>query len=267
MGWKNIVAQRAQKLKPNKLNAQQNNKEDKSDREIEELKQQVSDLKHKELLIDSLLHELRSINGDLKDCLDAINFDDNKDIIPIWAQANLLSIRMKMYDFDINPLLFAGAEKYDIPIFKRVEKVYKCLDNLHFSKNISIKLEGNTWLRYEANDIIEIAFYIIIHNAIKYAPEHSEITIRFIETGNTVKVVFSNFCELPDESELQKLTQRGYRGANAINGKTKGSGIGLYTMSKICNALGIVYLFDIQKDTARQNYGKFNVTLIFTDCR
>lgn len=173
------------------------------------------------MLIDSLLHELRSINGDLKDCLDTINFDDNKDRISIWAQANLLLIRMEMYDFDINPLLFAGAEKYAIPILKRVEKVYKCLDNLHYSKNISIKLKGNTWLKYKANDIIEIAFYIIIHNAIKYAPEHTEITITFIETRNTVKVVFSNYAELPEDSEIPNLTHRGYRELNAINYKNR----------------------------------------------
>lgn len=233
---------------------------------IEELNDRISVLEHKEILIDSLLHELRSINGDLKDCLDAINFDNNKTVIPVWAQANLLSIRMQMYDFEINPNLFLQSEKYKIPIYKRIEKVYKCLDNLHFRKNVSIKLNGNTWLSFYSIDIIEIAFYIIIHNAIKYAPAQSDVNITFYEIGDNIKVVFSNTGFLPDKEEIEKLTERGYRGSNARNGKTVGSGIGLFTMSKICKELDIEYRIDTIIQSPSTNYGLFNVTLIFRNC-
>lgn len=229
---------------------------------------QLQLLKNKEILIDSLLHELRTINGNLKDCLDLIDFRKvERNIVDIWAQANLLSIRMQMYDFEVNPEVLAGSGKYDIPIYRRVEKIYKCLDNAHFKKNIKIELKGNCHQTYNASDILEIAFYIIIHNAIKYAPEKSSIIIEFIETGNTVQVTFSNQAILPTKEEQPRLTERGYRGTNAQRGNVPGSGIGLNTLQKICAYQGVLLNIDTIVTPPYEDIGIFRVILTFTACK
>lgn len=222
-------------------------------------------LKNKENLMDSLLHELRRINGNLKDKLDSIDFEEDDRIIDIWAQSNLLSIRMQMYDFEANPQLFSQIGKYDIPIYRRIHKVKKCLNAELGKRNLDLNLVGTSHNQFEASDILEIAFYILIQNAIKYAVDDSVIEIIFNECGNQTTVTFRNKAELPRKDEVNDLVKRGYRGSNA-EGKKEGSGIGLHTFYLICTYLGIRYNIIIGEEQSDENIGHFQVVMIFEDC-
>lgn len=233
---------------------------------ISTLENEIRGLKDKEKAIDSLLHEVRQINGELKRNIDMIDFEGlSSEYMRIWAQANLLSIRLKTYDLEISPDKILESEKYKIPLYRRIHKIYRCLDAAHFERNVFIRLNGNSYLSYEANDIIEIAFFIIIENAIKYAIEGSTINIDFTQKGFTQNISFRNECILPDRDEISKLVDRGYRGNNAV-GKTGGNGIGLYTLDRICRNQNISLEFRTNKRKA-DNTGEFQVLMTFKNCK
>ena len=78
---------------------------------------------------------------------------------------------------------------------------------------------------------------------------------------------FSNEAYLPSDEELEKLTLRGYRGANAAMAKCEGSGIGLYTLAKICSSQDIILQISTEKYSEQvEDYGIFHLTLTFTNC-
>ncbi len=240
-------------------------------REIKKMKEEISEqnatiqaMSAREAAIDDLLHDARKVNRELKFCVDSLDFEEHSSLEEIWAQSNLLSIIFKMYDVQVNTENTFTADKYYIPLYKRIEKVYKCLDRSHFSKGVSIKLNGSSYMEFLATDLIEVAFYTIIENAIKYAPEKSEINIDFYESKDTQNIVFRNLAILPPREELSKLTQRGYRGSNGVREKS-GSGLGLHTFQTICDNLGIKFYF--ATSPKEDKMGEFKVTMQFKGCR
>lgn len=92
------------------------------------LHQREQEFAIKEKLIDNLLHDTRQINSNLVDSIDRIDFENaSPNILRIWAQANLLSIRQRLYDFEINPDMLEKVDKLNFPVHKRFSKVFKCL--------------------------------------------------------------------------------------------------------------------------------------------
>ncbi len=222
----------------------------------------------KEKRLDNLLHELRHINGGLKDSINMIDFDDYPNLRDIWAQANLLSIRMLMYDYEVNPSILTTTRKSAVPIYKRVDKVAKCFKHHHCYKKTPIILTGETYLSFLATDILEIGFYIILHNAVKYADPGTIITIEFIEdigVNSTLIVKFTNIGHLPTDTELPHLFDRGYRGVNATG--VNGTGIGLFSLKNICDNSDVTVDIALCRDRNNENKGQFIVSLLFENCR
>lgn len=76
----------------------------------------------------------------------------------------------------------------------------------------------------------------ILDNAVKYAPEGTEITISACAYEMFVRIDVKDFgCGIPEE-ELTHIWKRFYRGKNAEN--QSGVGIGLYLTANILNAEG-----------------------------
>lgn len=108
------------------------------------------------------------------------------------------------------------------------------------SKRLKVRLEGNSYKTYRSSSILEIALFIIIDNAVKYALEGTEIIIKFKEDGNKLRVSFYNYGIRPELKELQHLTERGVRSQKIIDSnKFEGRGIGLYLLKLICENLDI----------------------------
>lgn len=230
---------------------------------IETFEKGRSTLTQKENSIDNLLHEIRIINRDLKLSLDSMDFENMPDeILNIWAQSNLLSIRIRSYEFESNPNSIGNLSMFEIPIFKRIDKVSRCIRAARRDKKTHIYLSGESYHTFRTNDIIEIAFYIILENAVKYAEEGTDISINFTTQRNDLLVTFQNKGLIPDNSELKNLRTRGYRGSNSTN--VTGNGIGLYTLQNICSALEIDLGVSCKNDNSEiANHGTFQIQLTF----
>lgn len=242
-----------------------------------DIENQVNIISKEKELLENTLHEIRKLNNELKSCIESFSVETENLIAQghnistlttdIYSISNLLSIRFDSYDFEVNPTLNANAIKTNIPIYRRIEKVYKCLQRRIRNKLLRLHMQGNSYNYYYASNILEIGFFIIIDNAIKYSPESEEIRIKFTEVEDNLKISFINFGIRPDESELSKLTQRGYRCKKIQNINIyDGRGIGLYLLKCICDYCNVSLSFKIGNENKYidgYRYSPFIVELEF----
>lgn len=211
---------------------------------------------------DQLYKEIRALKGDYEEMKEIINISKN-----IEANTNLLSIRMDAYDMMSNPGRFANDMIVETPIYRKVEKVYKCLHAKRKEKNLNISLKGKTEMTFKLNSMIELAFFIIIENAIKYSPDSGEISVDFLEGYNCLTVRFKNWGICPKAEELPFLYDRGFRAEKIINTTSiEGSGLGLFLLKEICTDNGVdvkIVVGDERFSQKGYNYKPFIVTLIF----
>lgn len=234
-----------------------------------------AEIGERQTLLEDTLHEVRNINKQLKSSYELLaeKIDsDNKfvaDIVQtLYGNTNLLTIRLDFYDYMVNPQILLSAGKIDIPIFKKFEKVYKCLYNDRISKNINVILENKSYGLFSSTKIIEIAFFIILENAIKYSPENETIRVVFDEDKKMSRLVVrvENWGPYVDPDEQSRLFERGYRGRNAIRAtNSKGHGIGLHLLKQICesNNIGLNISTGKQRFINQEKYAQFCVRLIF----
>lgn len=234
-------------------------------------------------MLDDTLHEIRKINnqikGNVRDLEKVIDnrefYDENTDrhihnaLKTIEGNSTLLSIRMDAYDILFN--LASASKELDIMlgVYSKVEKIYKCLYPSRKEKRLDIILNGGSTKEFRLRNSMELAFFIIIENAIKYSPEGQVIDITFSDSQNGLDVEFCNWAICPEEDELSRLTERGYR-AKAVASKKSyvGSGLGLYLLKQICQTNNVEYHFEVDEETKFISgiiYNKFVVTLSFTD--
>ena len=232
-------------------------------------------------LIDDTLHEIRKINNqinggilNLSKSIDEILIDDaefdrhiHNTLKTLDGNSTLLSTRMDAYDIMFNPTSVNRELDYMMSVFGKIEKVYKCLYTSKKAKNIEIHLNGRSEEKYRLRNSMELAFFIVIENAIKYSPEGESIDIDFSEDNDKLDVTFRNWAVCPQDEEMNHLTERGFRSKSVVNkGYYEGSGLGLYLLKQICQANDVIFEFDKRADSINiggVEYHQFIVTLSF----
>lgn len=231
-------------------------------------------------LLDDTIHEIRKINNQIKATslnltrqINSLVFD-NPDIErsitntlkTLDANASLLSIRMNAYNLLLNPSSTDGELMTTMGVYSKIEKVYKCLYASRNAKRLNVILRGKTERVCRLRDSIELAFFIIIENAIKYSPDGEDISIIFAENDDFLKVDFINFAICPKTNELNHLKERGFRSEYARKSHIAGSGLGLFLFNNICSANNVKYEINILDDIRVINdkkYSSFKVLMYF----
>jgi signal transduction histidine kinase len=241
------------------------------------VKERENKLKYRSDLFDDTIHEInkiyKQIEGNtsrLKEAFESLRFDDyylNNTLKTLEGNVSLLSIRLELHRYLMNPSLTESDQPGRFVIYKKVEKIYKCLYEEKAKKSLNIDLKGSNERSFRLKNTIELAIFIIIENAIKYSPENETITINFSENTNGLIVTFKNWAICPTDDEMQKLTERGYR-SSIIRQKTNinGSGLGLYLLKQLCQSNNVE--FNISKGNELKmisgvKYNPFIVTLTF----
>ena len=247
-----------------------------------ELEKRRNDLDNDRKLVEDTIHEFRKINNQIKRSAyrlsrviesisvsdESLSSDIENTMRTLSANASLLSIRMDSYDMVVNPSSLSEEMEAPLCVYSKVEKVYKCLYSTRVDKGVNINLEGKSTLKFQLKSTIEIAFFIILENAIKYSPRGEEIKVTFTEKNRQLIVVFKNYGIAPSDSELPRLTERGYRALEIVRDTNiRGSGLGLYLLDQICWANKVAY--SIKKGTETktiggQEYSPFIVALVFS---
>lgn len=244
----------------------------------EDIRDKYKDIAEQQKLLDDTIHEIRKINNQLKASSEELNehllkklLEDNiiEDIrLNIFANCDLLSKRLNAYDLLTQNGL--GNDTYEnIHIYKKFEKIYKCLYALRNDKKIGIDLKGTSISYVRARSSLELAIFILIENAFKYSPPEKRVLVHFEETRTRLIVKVQNWGLRIPEEEKGKLVIRGYRGDTVRrHGQTEGSGLGLYLFDKICQDNKVAYQILIGNDQKNLDgwiYKPFIVQLTFTN--
>ena len=243
----------------------------------ENLEEQSIKLQQERTLFEDTIHEIRKINNQLKQSSDSLsqwmleqNITDkyiNDVQSNIYANSDLLSKRLNAFDILMNPDNKANEMEVDFPVYKKMEKVYKCLYALRHNKNLNVILSGESRKYVKAKDIVELALFIVVENAFKYSPNDKEVSITFKETAHKLEVRIQNWGLRVNEDELKLIVQRGYRGEQALAyNAVPGTGLGLYVFNKICKDNNIDYKIIIGNDSQAISgwiYKPFIVQLVF----
>lgn len=196
---------------------------------------------------------------------DAIKKLDD-DLTTIYVTSQLIDKYTALTDSIASPNTLRSGRFRQRGLYKAFDKVCRIFRSKARSKRIKLKLYGNSYTEIRAYDSLDLLPFIILDNAIKYAIEDSEISIKFVEDSKSIKIEVENIgCYITTEDQ-KKIFRKFVRGEKASVFSAQGSGIGLYLASKIANhheaKLNIVSE-DLKLDTFGAQIGKTVVHLEF----
>lgn len=246
------------------------------------VRQGEKDLLQDQQLLNDTLHEVRKLNAQIKASVEQLStamsgLDCTKEIEDIRrnleANSNLLSLRLNTYDMIVNPDTAINGVTAPIPVFKKFEKMYKCLYALRKKNNIEVKMYCSTrdesTFVFRGKDNLELGLFIIVENAMKYSLEKRIIEIEFEEYSTKLIVRCKNWGLKLKDDELSKITQRGYRGKMVVSkADIQGSGLGLYLLTQICDENGVDLQFRVGEERYSYDgwqYSPFIVELTFVN--
>jgi K+-sensing histidine kinase KdpD len=136
--------------------------------------------------------------------------DLQEQIESIMAAQQMMSVRLDIVDYEVGHALHRPPER--IPVFRKVEKVYKCFWNKMAHRKIKHRLSGNSFGFTVGPPILEIVPFVIIENAIKYAPQGSELVIAFEELDKEIYVYFESLGPRIRGRERSRIFEQTFRG-------------------------------------------------------
>lgn len=167
----------------------------------------------------------------------------------IKQQAQRLSKMVE--DLLVIPELESFSLKYNIEEVDLAESINQVLeylknDNVEFDVNIEKEL-NYVWAD---NYRLEQILVNIIDNAIKYSLDNQPIKIEAININSIPTVIISNKCEKISQNMKEKLFDKFVRVDSTLTRTTRGTGLGLYIVKGLANAMKINISLDIEKDFA-----------------
>lgn len=253
------------------------------------LKETEENLRQEKSFVFDLIHELKKINQRIdvnveqaNNALSTIIDSDNNSseyvesaytllentCKSIESLSSLSNLRMELYEYLTSPDVFLCMEPRRIHIYKKFEKIYKSINGGNDNSVKSFKLGGNSFGRFSSPQILQIAIFIILENAWKYSPSSKDIIINFSESNSTLTVDIINWGPVVQPSEINALTQRGYRGIAAQKETNiEGKGLGLSIAEDIFKNCNVEMIINTEDGVPEWCGGRlcapFHVKLIF----
>lgn len=186
--------------------------------------------------VANVSHELRTpltvIKGYLETFMDSLQ-GDQPQLSRGLARMNEQALRMEAL---VNDLLLLSRLETDtshqvrkpVGAARLLRQIYNDALAMNETKHHTITLEVEESLDIEGDpEELRSAFSNLVINAIKYAPEKSNITIRWHEDENGVYMEVEDDGDGIDPKHLPRLTERFYRADQSRHAKTGGTGLGL----------------------------------------
>lgn len=190
-------------------------------------------------LIKSNLHEINSLMSLLANSSYTLHQDletYGEDFLltrskQIQSCHEMISKRLQYFTFLFEDNTNTQIDK-DLDVYRKVIKSVQTLRPLAHKKDVKINMEGKTDAIVKGANLFEIAPFVLIENAVKYAPPKSHIQVQVEEVdGGFVEFNIESFGPKIEPHEFDDIFKQNYRGMNAK--KTQGSGVGLFVAKKI----------------------------------
>lgn len=200
--------------------------------------------------IGNTIHDVRKFNANIKARSEIISNKKGcrkKDMESIkkygeniWAMSQLISTRLSEYDYLYAEAPLQCGSKYDFNFFTTFDKIRRCMidEAKRENKEIRVRANGNC-SAIQAYDSIKYMPFLLIDNALKYSFNDTIIEVEIKDEDNKQTIEIKSTGVFVEDSEIENLFMRGYRGKNSSEFTESGSGIGLYLVKEICNANNI----------------------------
>ncbi|NQU67534.1 MAG: sensor histidine kinase [Candidatus Marinimicrobia bacterium] len=236
-----------------------------------------SDNKKNEDYMQFFTHEIRKLNRDIKSQSEHINAIATKEdfiseidrikyrIQNIFSTSSLLSIKLDAFDFFLNPESITRTKKL-MSIYKKFEKTKHCLDIRANQEKKNIILSGQYFGEFEAYQVLEVLPFVVLENALKFAPKESRIDVQFEQQNNNFSIVVTNTGPRVYEEESERIFEQFARGRSSVG--IPGTGIGLYFAKQVCDLHNLNILAQPSQDVRYRlndvDYSEFKI-IISTD--
>jgi hypothetical protein len=240
-------------------------------------------LTEKRASVESISHEVKKLNAQIKDRSDAIiqTFDIDtfethhsqelkaliEKIKTIYICSAMVNTRFSLLDYEKNPQVLQQGAIFSCNIYKKFSKMIKIFSN-YLGRKVPIEIRGNSYRCIDAYPTFEMIPLLIIDNAVKYSYQNSPVTISFSESESNLLVDIESYSPYCSKEDLDKIFTKGYRGKHAAR-VSDGSGIGLFFAKMLCDLhkVEISVSSDNNKITNINDipYAPFNVSLTFSN--
>lgn len=184
--------------------------------------------------LKNLTHDLRAISNEIyHTALTAKQVAEERserdlaaNIAALIDAQQMMSIRLDIVDYESGHS--ASRPKELISVFKKTEKVLKCFSNRMLHRKLRYRIDGRQFSNTFGPPIFEIIPFVVVENAVKYAPNGTEIFVRFEESETDIITRFESIGPKIKEAEKNKVFEQHFRGDAAKKSERSGSGIGLY---------------------------------------
>lgn len=238
-------------------------------------------LEEKQASIDSISHEVKKLNAQIKDRSDVIiqsfGSEEQKTLSPsefqevvekiktIFVCSSMINARFALLNYEKNPVTLKQGSAFDCNIYKKFDKNRIIFSN-YLGRKVPINLVGTSYRCIKAYPSFDMIPLLLIDNAVKYSYKGCSVEIRFECIENTLNVEVSSFSPYCSQNDIEHIFEKGYRGKNAIR-VSDGSGIGLFFVKMVCDLhnIGISILSDSTKLIEHDGvaYAPFTVQLLF----
>jgi signal transduction histidine kinase len=189
--------------------------------------------------VRDLIHDLRALSSAIynsataaRDEYDIGQTASARDRIEtVIATQTMLSIRIDLLDYLSSQITLAELER--IEVYRKVDKVVRCFRPKANFRRITLDLRGPSFGATYGPAIFELVPYSIIDNAVKYAPDRSDVIVAVEDKEKEIVVSVASLGPLIESFEQQMIFDEGYRGAHAMAIHPAGTGIGLHTTREL----------------------------------
>jgi signal transduction histidine kinase len=223
--------------------------------EAEQLRKELSATRNEtRAYLQNVAHQLTAPLGAIKWNIDALKDDKipihRRDNLSrsISSQATILVHLIRNFallsNLEADKELGQLKEEDEVDLFKLAINIASDFRPLAFNQNKRIDIHDQSFqeilknkdVRVEKN-LIAQALSNLLENAVKYADAGSTIIVSALKVGGVGVAVTSTGIPI-EQSEHQKVFERGYRGSKAKQTIAPGTGIGLYLAKRIMTLHG-----------------------------
>lgn len=187
----------------------------------------------------NLTHDLRAIGTEIyhgalaaRDAMESANTHLlEQKINQIVNSQQMLSLRLDIIDYEGG--LSSERPSDLIDPFPKIEKVLKSFEGKFFSRNIRYDVQGRCKSRIYGPPIFELVPFVIVENALKYAPYGTVLLVRYEDSEDKIVICFELSGPKISAREMKRIFDKDFRGEAAKNAGQSGSGIGLFAAKTI----------------------------------